>query len=111
MAEEVARVVPVERQRKLARFLSEPRATTRGWDYGADDERVTVWIVGQSPDDAVALAYAEDGFGPDFPWGFVFPNDDSCGTDAQWHSGLEDAAIGAGLLDAPPGYVVPGPRD
>ncbi len=30
--------------------------------------------------------------------------------DSQWHSALEDAAINAGLLPAPPGYEVPGPR-
>jgi hypothetical protein len=48
--------------------------------------------------------------GPSFPWGFMDAHEDSMGMDSQWHSGLEDAAIVAGLLPAPTGYEVPGPR-
>ncbi len=108
--EELACILPIERRNELATFLREPRAATLGWDYGAPDERVPVWIVGQSTDLA-ALVYSDTGFGPDFPWGYVLLSLDSCGMDSQWHSGLEDAAIAAGFLSVPPGYVVPGPRE
>ena len=109
--EELARILPIERRNELAPFLREPRATTLGWDYGAPDERVPVWIVGQSTDGEAAVVYSDTGFGPVFPWGYVWVSQDSCGMDSQWHSGLEDAAIAAGFLSVPPGYVVPGPRE
>ena len=67
------------------------------------------WVVGHSDDGGIALVYSDKGFGPSFPWGYVYTHD-TLGMDSQWHSDLEDAAIGARLLDAPPGYAVPGPR-
>ena len=107
----MAHIVSSERRRSLNTFLVEPRETTLGWDYGATNERVSVWIVAQSAGGEVALAYSAVGFGPDFPWGCVAVTADSCGMDSEWHSGLEDAAIHAGFLPPPPAYVVPGPRD
>ena len=95
-----------QRRARLQSFLTLPQLRSLAWDYGVADERHEVWIVGETPDHEVALVYSDLGFGPRDPWGFIFPADDSLGMDSQWHSGLEDAAIGAGLLDAPPGYVV-----
>jgi hypothetical protein len=51
--------------------------------------------------------YSPEGFGPSDPWGHIRSTDDSLGMDSQWHVGLEHAAIGAGILEAPPGYEVP----
>ena len=47
-----------------------------------------------------------DLLGPD-PWAVIFTEEDSFGSDGQWHLGLEHAAICAGLLDAAPCYEVP----
>ena len=94
----MARIVSSERRRSLNTFLVELRETTLGWDYAAQNERVSVWIAAQSAGGEVALAYPAVGFGSDFPWGCVAVTADSCGMDAEWHSGLEDAAIHAGFL-------------
>jgi hypothetical protein len=109
--EELARILPAGRRDELATFLCEPHATTLGWDYGASGARVPVWIVAKSTDGEAALVYSDTGFGPSFPWGYVWVSNDSCGMDSHWHSGLEDAAILAGFLSVPFGYVVPGPRE
>ena len=110
VAGELARQTSPQRRARMQSFLIPPRSRTLRWDYGQPDERIEAWVVGLTPDGGVALVYADAGFGPSFPWGFVFPEDDSAGMDSQWHSGLEDALICAGLLEAPSGYEVPGPR-
>jgi hypothetical protein len=107
---ELALVHDLDRRERLRQLLLPPHPRNVGWDYGVAGERHEVWIVGQSADAQIALCYAEQGFGPSSPWGFIFPADDSLGMDSQWHSRLEDAAICAGLIQAPPGYRVPGPR-
>ena len=81
----MARIVSSERRRSLNTFLVEPRETTLGWDYGAPNERVSVWIVAQLAGGEAALAYSAVGFGPDFPWGCVAVTADSCGMDSEWH--------------------------
>lgn len=108
--EELSRVSALERRASLSALLIPPSRIKLGWNYGEQGERLDCWLVGRSPDHDVLLLYCAQGFGPSFPWGFVFPPEDSMGMDSQWHSGLEDAAINAGLLSAPPGYQAPGPR-
>ena len=80
-----------------------------GWNYGSANQRLECWHVGESMAKGVRLIYSERGFGPDCPWGYVSRAEDSMGMDSQWHVGLADAAIGAGILAAPAGYEVPGP--
>jgi hypothetical protein len=110
IAAELTRMDPGRRE-VLQRHLVEPQLRTLRWDYGPPD-CFECWIVGhtEDEDERFDLAYCESGFGPDFPWGCVFSDDSSMGMDAQWSSGLEDAAISARILAAPPGYQVPGPR-
>jgi hypothetical protein len=110
LGDELARVSDPARRVSLAALLLPPSKINLGWDYGMRGERLDCWHIGRSPDGGVLLVYCEQGFGPAFPWGFVFPLEDSMGMDSQWHSGLEDAAINAGLLPAPDGYEAPGPR-
>ena len=110
VAGELARVGDPTRRSSLRALLQHPARLSLAWDYGQLDERFNCWQVGCSPDRRVLLVYCERGFGPDFPWGFVFADEGSMGMDSQWHSGLADAAIVAGLLPAPAGYEVPGPR-
>jgi hypothetical protein len=108
--DELRRVSDPDRRRRLQSLLSAPTPRSVAWNYGSEGERHNVWIVGRSPDGDVLLAYSDVGFGPAFPWGGIIEVEDSAGMDSQWHSGLEDAAVCFGLLGAPPGYEVPGPR-
>lgn len=107
---ELSRVVEPNRRTDLASLFVAPVPLQLGWNYGEEGARFNCWQVGQSRDGGVLLVYCDQGFGPAFPWGFIFPEEDSLGMDCQWHSGLEDAAINAGLIAAPSGYEVPGPR-
>jgi hypothetical protein len=107
---ELRRIDDPDRRLRLQGLLSAPTLRSVAWDYGSEGERHDVWIVGRSPDGAILLAYSDIGFGPAFPWGGIVEAEDSAGMDSQWHSGLEDAAICFRLLEAPPGYEVPGPR-
>jgi hypothetical protein len=111
LAAELARIGAPARRARLEGYLVEPSTRSLAWDYGDEDECIACWIIGCSPDGTIALAYCNNGFGPAFPWGAVIVKEAGMGHDAQWHSGLEGAAICLGLLDAPPGYEVPGPRE
>ncbi|QOV87369.1 hypothetical protein IPV69_13825 [Humisphaera borealis] len=107
---ELSRVCDPAQCGRLQGLLQPPSLLSLAWDYGRPDERFDCWQVGRSLCGRVLLVYCESGFGPSFPWGFVSAAEGSMGMDSQWHSGLEDAAIGAGLLPAPAGYEAPGPR-
>src|SRR4051812_18608673 len=97
VAEKLRRITDAERRSALAAFLVPPVRLRLNWEYGAANEQLDCWLVGQSRDEPlVRIVYCEAGFGPAFPWGYVFG--DSMGMDSDWHSGLEDAAIGAGFL-------------
>lgn len=110
IAGELARIGDAARRGRLRALLQRPARLSLAWEYGEAGERFDCWQVGCSADRRVLLVYCDRGFGPAFPWGFVFADEGSMGMDSQWHSRLEDAAIVAGLLRAPPGYKVPGPR-
>jgi hypothetical protein len=107
VAEELRAIVDPSRRSSVQALLRMPSRRSVGWDYGSSGARIDVWIIGGTADGSVDLVYASEGFGPSYPWGFIFPADDSSGMDSQWHAGLEHAAIGAGILNAPPGYEVP----
>jgi hypothetical protein len=111
IAEELARIKEPARRSQLERFLTDPRERSMRWDYGKDGESFDCWQFGESSSDELILVYCDRGFGPTFPWGWLFDDEESLGMDSQWHSSLEDAAIGGGLLDASPDYEVPGPRE
>lgn len=78
-------------------LLVEPSPVLRDWDYGEPGEQHLCWTVmedrGRSD---TAIAYCEQGFGPDRPWGLVWSGDDgagkgSIGMDSGWFSSLEEA--------------------
>lgn len=76
---ELSRVSDPERRKALAALLNAPIPLRLNWNYGTGGERLNCWQVGRSPDGEVILAYCKKGFGPTFPWGFVFPEEDSLG--------------------------------
>src|SRR5687767_14378766 len=74
------------RRDALRALLVQPREELRTWNYGPPNTRYSCWIVAEDPERQVVLAYCEQGFGPEMPWGFLlYPSgDNSLGTDAQW---------------------------
>lgn len=106
VARELATVRDVARRDALrAMLLAEPRQEERDWSYGAPGERFPYWVVAEAPERGIILVYCEQGFGPEFPWGFLFidaPGDvtrygRTLGMDAQWNWYLEEAFVRSGL--------------
>jgi hypothetical protein len=104
---ELAKVTDSARRDALKAVLVPPQLLSLKWGYGEPGERHECWLVGLSSSGKERLVYCEKGFGPSDPWGFVGVEENWTGMDCQWHVGLEHAAIGAGILKAPPGYEVP----
>jgi hypothetical protein len=92
---------------RLARILVEPSFLALSWEYGALGATCLCCIVARLDDGDRALVYCEEGFGAREPWGAVSLGEASMGSDDQWYGSLYDAAIGAGVCLAPPGYEVP----
>lgn len=100
VARELGLVVDPARREALRAILVEPRVEERDWDYGAPGERYSVWVVAEATDKGIILVYCENGFGPTFPWGFLFTNElgfASLGMDSQWCWYLEEAFVRSGL--------------
>jgi len=100
VAQELALVTEPARRAALERLLVAPRHEERDWDYGVPGERYPYWVVAEAPAQGVLLVYCERGFGPEFPWGFLFtdePEFTSLGMDSQWHWYLEEAFVQSGL--------------
>jgi hypothetical protein len=72
-------------------LLVEPREEPCEWDYGEPGESYTCWIFLEHPDSGTGIAYSEEGFGPDRPWGLVDLSKPGFGMDSGWYSSLEDA--------------------
>jgi hypothetical protein len=104
---ELTKVREISRRENLRTVLVPLQMLSLKWEYGKPDERFECWLVGMSSDGQKRLLYCDCGFGPTYPWGIVSNDSDWLGMDSQWHEALEDAAIGAGLLPAPPDYEVP----
>lgn len=105
LARELAIIADAARRRALEAILIEPGIRTRAWDYGEEGEGYDYWVVAEAPEKGIELAYYEQGFGPEFPWGFLFTDEDSLGMDSQWNWYLEEAFIRSGLSTGPTGSV------
>ena len=100
VARELALVADPARREALRAILVEPRLEEQEWDYGAPGERYPYWVVAEAPARGTVLGYCEQGFGPEFPWGFLFTDDPdftSLGMDSQWNWYLEEAFVRSGL--------------
>lgn len=77
-------------------LLVEPVSVLRGWDYGAPGEVYPCWTVLAYPDANIAIAYCEQGFGPEAPWGLVrLRSDDGLGMSIGMDSGWFSTFLGA----------------
>src|SRR5687767_7944866 len=97
-AAELGRIRDPARRARAASMLARPRVQSIEWDYGVPGERLDCWVVGMRSDGQVAIVYCDTGFGPERPWGFVHPDEDSVGMASQWHASLEEALAAADLL-------------
>jgi hypothetical protein len=69
-------------------LLTLPRPILRGWDYGPSDQQFVCWQVLEDPEVHVGIAFCEEGFGPNCPWGLVSLDEtgarSSMGMDSAW---------------------------
>lgn len=75
-------------------LLVEPEAILRDWDYGKPNEKHVCWAVLNHNQSNTGIAYCEDGFGPDAPWGLVNLSGNeamSMGMDSGWFRMFLDA--------------------
>jgi hypothetical protein len=100
VAAELARIRDPARRARAGSILTTPVPQSIEWDYGVPGERLDCWLVGRRSDGQVAIVYCDMGFGPERPWGYVVPEEDSTGMAGQWHASLEETLAAAGLLDA-----------
>jgi len=91
-------------------LLVSPRCEARDWEYGPDGQTYPCWIILEHPPSNSCIAYCDEGFGPQSPWGLLFLRGEhlSMGMDSGWFTTLEDAFRGSMACDfpPPPGYEV-----
>lgn len=91
VAEQIEMIADTRRRDALrSLLLSEPRREVRDWDYGASEVRYPYWVVAESVERGIILVHCSQGFGPEFPWGFLFTGAPAnaermtLGMDSQW---------------------------
>ena len=71
--------------------------------YGEPGERYPYWVVAESIERGIILVHCAQGFGPEFPWGFLITGAPTSaerttlGMDSQWNWYLEEAFVRSGL--------------
>jgi hypothetical protein len=67
-------------------LLVTPKCQSRPWDYGQPGEEFPCWLVLEHLVSNTAIAYCEQGFGPEMPWGLLFLTGKhmSMGMDSGW---------------------------
>jgi len=97
VAYELSIITNPARRGALEQLLIAPVIRERDWDYKPPDQRYTYWCVAEAHDREIELAYCEHGFGPTFPWGWLYKRDPTFGNDGQWNWYLEEAFVRSGL--------------
>ncbi len=88
---QLASITEPGRRDALSALLVVPECQSRSWDYGAEDERYSCWLVARISEFEIGIVYCERGFGPGNPWGIVSLRDDAMGPDGAWHESLDQA--------------------
>ncbi|MEO8139983.1 MAG: hypothetical protein ABI742_10065 [Gemmatimonadota bacterium] len=94
---ELARMPDALLREALRTLLVEPQLQQRDFPEGPPGARYPTWLVAQSRDFPIGLAYSELGFGPSTPWGYVSVNHLSLGDHSQWHATLDGAFKASGI--------------
>lgn len=107
VTEELKKVTDEKALEWLKEHLIEPKPTTLRWEYG-NMEPYPAWIVADTGERNVVIAYCEGGHGSfGNTWGLIFANDTTFGMDCSWYSDLLSAVYECGGAEAPPGWEVP----
>ncbi|QOZ31307.1 hypothetical protein [Bradyrhizobium sp. CCBAU 53421] len=86
--------------------LVEPHAVMRDWDYGSSAQQYPCWTAFEDRSWDLALAYCNEGHGPQRPWGMVSISESgplaSIGMDTSWHPGFVAAFLDSGVASELP---------
>ncbi len=94
IAGELERVADERVQAHVRSLFVEPAPILRGWDYGEPGEQYACWGVLNHGRSNTGIAYCEQGFGPERPWGLVWLSGAdrmSIGMDSGWYGMFMDA--------------------
>ena len=102
---ELARISDPRIAERVAALRVVPEPQERAWDYGAPGETMVCWIVLKHEEVGLAIAYCEEGFGPQRPWGLLWLTGPymSMGMDTSWYESLEAAYRESLMCEAPGG--------
>ena len=91
----------------LRDHLIDPRPTELLWEYG-NEEPHSAWVVGDTREHNVVIAYCEGGHGAyGNPWGLIRAKDVYFGMDCSWFPCLQAAVYEGSSVPAPQGWEVP----
>lgn len=86
VGDELAHATDARVTTHIRSLLVEPTPVLRDWDYGVKGQQYVCWKVLEHDPSNTAIAYCENGFGPEAPWGLVAlegPHT-SMGMDSSW---------------------------
>lgn len=98
--EELLRVENKASREKVIDSLVKPYKQFRIWECGDDEKLYPIWIFAKIQNETIGLAYAEIGgkvYG--CPWGMIFFNKDSFGSNNCFYKTLNDLLSDACLWD------------
>ena len=94
IAKELEHVADERVRAHVRSLLVEPAPILRGWAYGEPGEQYACWGVLNHERSDTGIAYCEEGFGPERPWGLVWLSGGdrmSIGMDSGWYGTFMDA--------------------
>ena len=102
--EQLDRCEDRDTRRQIDQLLVAPRRELRDWDYGEPGEQYPCWVVLEHPASDTAIAYCQQGFGPEHPWGLLALSGPhmSIGMDSGWFPTLPRAFRDSMAHDEPP---------
>lgn len=88
--------------RHVRSLLVQPRPVLLDWDYGEISQQYPCWIVLEETAGNLGIAFANEGFGPQNPWGLVsLKGTMSMGMDSAWYPSFMQAYIESAALEIP----------
>ena len=77
----------------LRALLITPYVVRREWDYGEPNDAFDCWTIAEHRPSNTGIAYSDQGFGPEDPWGLVGLSGPwmGIGMDSAWFPRLEIA--------------------
>lgn len=81
--------------------------------WGYSDEEHECWVIAETTNSNQNIVYCKTGFGPDFPWGIQYKNNNDLGNDDMWFAYLYEAYISSELysLKIQENFILMGPDE